>query len=59
MPITIPSPGDYQDIRDGVRACCAPYDDAYWRAVDEARGYPEEWTNAVTQAGWLAAMIPA
>ncbi len=48
----------YQDIRDGVRALCAGYDSAYWQKVDEARGYPEAFVTALTQAGWMAALIP-
>ena len=48
----------YQDIRDGVRALCAEYPDEYPRKIDEARAYPEAFVNALTKAGWLAAMIP-
>ncbi|VCU69959.1 Acyl-CoA dehydrogenase fadE12 [Pigmentiphaga humi] len=49
----------YDDIREGVRALCAHYDGAYWRKVDEARGFPEAFVHALTEAGWLSAMIPA
>ena len=49
---------DHQDIRDAVRALCAEFPAAYFRAVDERRGYPEEFVNALTSAGWLAALIP-
>ncbi|WP_444984855.1 acyl-CoA dehydrogenase family protein [Halomonas mongoliensis] len=45
-------------IRDGVRALCANYDESYWRAVDERKGFPEDFVTAMTEAGWLAAMIP-
>lgn len=45
-------------IRDGVRGLCAKFDDAYWRAVDERKEFPEEFVSALTEAGWLAAMIP-
>ena len=48
----------YQDIRDAVRALCAQFPDAYHRRIDAARGYPEEFVEALTRAGWLAAMIP-
>ena len=48
----------YQDIRDAVRALCAEFPDAYHRKIDSARGYPEAFVDALTQAGWLAAMIP-
>ena len=54
-----PSNADkYQDIRDGVRALCAQFPDEYHRHVDAARAYPEAFVDALTQAGWLAAMIP-
>lgn len=48
----------YQDIRDAIRALCKEFPDEYFRKVDEARGYPEEFVNALTQAGWMAALIP-
>jgi len=49
---------DYQDIREAVRALCAEFPSEYFRKVDEARAYPEEFVTALTQAGWLAALIP-
>ncbi|MET0441921.1 MAG: acyl-CoA dehydrogenase family protein [Casimicrobiaceae bacterium] len=52
------APDDYQDIRDGVRALCAEFPDEYFRKIDEARGYPEAFVDALTKAGWLAALIP-
>jgi acyl-CoA dehydrogenase len=48
----------YQDIRDAVRALCAEFPAEYFRKIDEARGYPEEFVDALTKAGWLAALIP-
>jgi acyl-CoA dehydrogenase len=48
----------YQDIRDAVRALCAEFPSEYFRRIDEQRGYPEEFVNALTKAGWLAALIP-
>ncbi|MBI5781803.1 MAG: acyl-CoA/acyl-ACP dehydrogenase [Rhodocyclales bacterium] len=48
----------YRDIRDGVRAVCAQFAPEYFRAHDEARTYPEEFVEALTRAGWLAALIP-
>jgi acyl-CoA dehydrogenase len=56
--MTHSSSDKYQDIRDAVRALCAEYPDEYHRKIDEARGYPEAFVNALTKAGWLAAMIP-
>ena len=52
------APDKYQDIRDAVRQLCAGFPDAYHREIDAARGYPEAFVDALTQAGWLAAMIP-
>jgi len=54
----LPHPDRYQDIRDGVRELCSRFPDAYWREVDARRGYPEAFVDALTQAGWLAALIP-
>ncbi len=48
----------HQDIRDAVRQLCGQFPDEYFRKVDEARGYPEAFVTALTQAGWLAALIP-
>ncbi|WP_194712820.1 acyl-CoA dehydrogenase family protein [Noviherbaspirillum soli] len=48
----------YQDIRDAVRALCAEFPAEYFRKIDEERGYPEAFVNALTKAGWLAALIP-
>ena len=52
------STDQYQEIRDGVRALCAQYPDEYFRKMDEQRAYPEAFVNALTEAGWLAALIP-
>ena len=49
---------EHQDIRDAVRALCAEFPDAYHREIDEKRGYPEAFVDALTKAGWLAALIP-
>jgi acyl-CoA dehydrogenase len=48
----------YQDIRDGIRSLCAQFPDEYFRKVDEVRGYPEDFVKALTDAGWMAALIP-
>jgi len=53
------APGDdHGEIREGVRALCKQYDSAYWQKVDEARGYPDAFVEALTKAGWLSALIP-
>ena len=48
----------HHEIRDAVRALCAEFPDEYHRQVDEQRTYPEAFVDALTKAGWLAAMIP-
>ena len=53
------TPDEYQDIRDAVRALCAGFPDEYFRRIDAERGYPETFVDALTKAGWLAALIPA
>ena len=49
---------NYQDIREAVRDLCAQFPDEYHRKIDAARSYPQEFVEALTQAGWLAALIP-
>ncbi|MFM0060375.1 acyl-CoA/acyl-ACP dehydrogenase [Paraburkholderia phytofirmans] len=48
----------FQDIREAVRDLCLQFSGEYFRKIDEARGYPEEFVDALTKAGWLAALIP-
>lgn len=48
----------HADIRQGVRDVCRAFDSAYWQKVEEAAGYPEAFVQALTEAGWLAALIP-
>lgn len=48
----------YHDIRDAVRDLCKEFSSEYFRKIDEDRGYPEEFVDALTKAGWLAALIP-
>jgi acyl-CoA dehydrogenase len=48
----------FQEIREAIRGLCAGFPDDYFRRIDAARGYPEEFVDALMQAGWLAAMIP-
>ena len=49
---------DYADIRQGVQQVCAQYPGEYWRELDETRGYPTAFIEALTEAGYLAALIP-
>ena len=58
MKTTIPTPDAHQDLREALRDLCGSFDAAYWQKVDDERGYPETFVNALTEAGWLAALIP-
>jgi acyl-CoA dehydrogenase len=49
---------DFPDLREGVRRLCAGFPGEYWRQNDEVAGYPTEFVNALTEAGYLAALIP-
>ncbi len=49
---------DLAPIRESVRALCANFPGEYWRALDRERAYPEKFVAALTQAGFLAALIP-
>ena len=49
---------DFEDIRRGVRALCAQFPGSYWQEKDRERAYPEEFVAALTDAGYLAALIP-
>ncbi len=49
---------DYTDIREGVRKLCERFPGEYWRKLDQTRAYPAEFVAALTQAGYLAALIP-
>ncbi|MEK7245273.1 MAG: acyl-CoA dehydrogenase family protein [Pseudomonadota bacterium] len=48
----------YPEIRAAVRAVCADFPGEYWREKDAARAYPSEFIAALTEAGFLAALIP-
>lgn len=48
----------YQDIREAVRDLCSQFPGEYFRQIDDARGYPDAFVDALTKAGWLAALIP-
>ena len=58
MKTQIPAPDAHQDMREALRTLCASFDSAYWQTVDHARGYPEAFVDALTHAGWLAALTP-
>jgi acyl-CoA dehydrogenase len=47
-----------ESLRQGVREVCKKFPDAYWRGLDARREYPEEFVKAMTEAGYLSALIP-
>ena len=49
---------DLAAIRESVRALCSNYPGEYWRALDRERAYPSAFVDALTKAGFLAALIP-
>src|SRR5919197_111000 len=49
---------DRDAIRKAVRDLCARFDDEYWRDLDRRREYPDRFVRALTEAGWLGALIP-
>jgi alkylation response protein AidB-like acyl-CoA dehydrogenase len=54
----MPASEDFADIRRAVRQLCAGFPGAYWREKDRSRAYPHEFVAALTEAGFLAALIP-
>ena len=47
-----------KEIRDAVAALCARFGNEYWRRCDTENSYPEEFVRTLSEAGWLAALIP-
>ncbi|WP_417626806.1 acyl-CoA dehydrogenase family protein [Pararhodobacter aggregans] len=56
--MTLSRSTDHQEIRDAVRALCSQFPDEYHRRIDADRAYPEAFVEALTRAGWMAALIP-
>ena len=52
------SPDAHAEIRAEVRKLCARFPGEYWRRLDEARAYPTEFVQALTESGYLAVLIP-
>ncbi len=48
----------YAEIQEEVAKLCAGFPGAYWRKLDEVRGYPTEFVQALTTGGYLGALIP-
>ncbi len=56
--VRVPLGEDYPEIRDSVRRICANFPGAYWRELEEREAYPDAFVKALTEAGYLAALIP-
>ena len=54
----MPLPADPETLRADVRALCTRFPDAYWRERDQLREHPSAFVQAMTDAGYLAALIP-
>jgi acyl-CoA dehydrogenase len=53
-----PKSRDFDEYRRAVRELCAGFGSDYWRALDERAAYPDAFVKALTDAGWLSALIP-
>jgi acyl-CoA dehydrogenase len=53
-----PRAHEYQEYRQAIRELCGQFDSKYWQEVEERNGYPDAFVKALTDAGWLAALIP-
>ena len=51
-------PLDHEEIRDAVSQLCQDYPGEYWRRCDRDQTYPQEFVHALTESGYLAALIP-
>src|SRR4026208_2435678 len=49
---------EQQQIRDEIKKVCREFPDAYWRAIDSKKEYPEAFVRKLSELGWLAALIP-
>ena len=59
MPVASEAPGErYREIREEVAKLCTGFPGEYWRKLDETRAYPTEFVQALTQSGYLAALVP-
>jgi hypothetical protein len=49
---------NHPEIREEVKKLCAKFPGEYWRKLDQVRGYPTEFVTALTEAGYLGALVP-
>jgi acyl-CoA dehydrogenase len=57
-PLSLALGDDYPEIRAGVAKICSGFPGAYWRELEEAQAYPEAFVRALTESGYLGALIP-
>ncbi|MGC2744159.1 MAG: acyl-CoA dehydrogenase family protein, partial [Candidatus Angelobacter sp.] len=50
--------GLHQELKTAVAELCRNFPDTYWRELDSQRAYPEAFLQALTQAGYMATLIP-
>ncbi len=55
---SIPIGNDYQELRDAVARVCGDFPGEYWRELDAKSGYPTKFVKAMTEHGFLSALIP-
>jgi acyl-CoA dehydrogenase len=53
-----PKAHEHHEYRQAIRELCAGFDSKYWQEIEERSGYPDAFVKALTDAGWLAALIP-
>lgn len=58
MDVSIPLGEDFPEIRESVRRICDRFPGAYWRDLESREAYPSDFVQALTDAGYLAALIP-
>jgi len=56
--VVVPLGEDFAEIRQSVRRICADYPGSYWRNLETRSAYPSEFVTSLTEAGFLAALIP-
>src|ERR1035437_5173334 len=59
LPMMSDIESSFREYREPVRELCGKFDNRYWQHVEATSGYPDEFVKALTDAGWLAALIPA
>jgi acyl-CoA dehydrogenase len=57
-PLSMPVERQWDEIRDGVRAVCTEFPNAYWVKLDHESAYPTAFVDALTKAGYLGALVP-